>query len=648
MPKTQAVPPRPEYPRPQFQRADWLNLNGHWDFEIDPDDSGLERGLLNRPLSGEIVVPFVPESALSGVGTTEFMAAVWYRKRVRVPPAWSGKVLQLHFGAVDHDATVWVDGTEVARHRGGYTSFTADLGLVDRLGPRITITVRARDSHDGPQARGKQSPLAEPAWAFCMRSTGIWQTVWLEPVPMAHLTRPRITPLAALDGFLIETAVRGAGAGLAVRICLSMCGTPVALGEVVVGLDFGAAVFLPVPADRRRVWCIGDPFLYDLTVELVAEDGSLVDSVVSYAGLRSVAIDRKAILINGVPVFQRLVADQGYYPDGIYTAPTDADLIRDIELAMSAGFNGARLHQKVFEERYLYHCDRLGYLVWSEFPDWGVHDPTGAASGSVVAEWMEALERDYSHPAIIGWCPLNEVLQVPEDSITVLDDLTRALFLATKGLDRTRPVIDVSGYSHRVSLTDVYDVHNYEQDPDVYAQQMTKGWPASPFVNGQDGDELRTLGLTDRPLSVPYTGQPYFNSEWGGILWAPEVDDDQILSGYELPGATGSLMREIFAPRLVHSAEEFYARFEALAQVMLDDPNQFGYCYFELTDTYRELLGIYRFDRSEKLDPTRLHAIQSRPAAIEERDAGPSGWVAPAVTQIWNRSTAGSSEPADA
>ncbi|MFB4283196.1 glycoside hydrolase family 2 protein [Nonomuraea sp. MTCD27] len=593
--------PRPEYPRPQMVREDWLNLNGPWQFEIDAADSGLERGLRERELSGTITVPFAPESELSGVGHTDFMAAVWYRRTVTIPAAWAGRRTLLHFGAVDHDATVWVNGVEVARHRGGFSPFTADLSAVARPGEDATIVVRARDPRHGPQARGKQSTRYGNFECLYTRTTGIWQTVWLEPVPDVHLRRPRITPDVATSSFTVVVPLSGNRPGSSIRVTASDGDGAAATATARADVDLAPSVRLELPADRVRLWEPGDGFLYDLRVELLDDGGAVTDAVDGYAGLRSIAIDGKRVLINGRPVFQRLVLDQGYYPDGLMTAPTDAALRRDIELSVAAGFNGARLHQKVFEERFLYHADRLGYLVWGEFGDWGAatgHERQEPAA-SFVTQWLEVLERDVSHPSIIGWCPLNETSQAIDDHVTQLDDVTRGMFLATKLADPTRPVIDASGYSHRVPETDVYDSHNYEQEPVAFAGQLSGLGEDEPFVNRASGG---------RPMSVPYRGQPYFVSEYGGIWWNPE-----------LAGTEQDALRESswgYGQR-VRSEEEFHARFAGLTGALLDDPGMFGYCYTQLTDVFQEENGIYRFDRTTKLDVDRVRAVQSRPAAAE-------------------------------
>ncbi|WP_369056175.1 glycoside hydrolase family 2 protein [Kineococcus terrestris] len=604
--------PRPEHPRPTSRREDWLCLNGPWQFEVDAGDSGLERGLLHRPLTGTITVPFAPESQLSGVGVTDFLPAVWYRRTVEVPPAWAGRRVLLHFGAVDHDATVWVDGEEVVRHRGGFTPFTADLG--HRTG-ELTVVVRARDDHRGPQARGKQSTRYANHECVYTRTTGIWQTVWLEPVPDVSLARTRVTPDLAGSCFHLEQPLRRSGTGTAgdrrgwtVRAVLTDAGGEVASARVRADLDLSPRLVLTVPDDRVRWWGPDDPHLYDLRVELLDAAGDLVDALDSHAGLRSVSIDGKAVLLNGRPVFQRLVLDQGWYPDGLMTAPDDAALVRDIELARAAGFNGARLHQKVFEERFLHHADRLGYLVWGEFGDWGAReDGTATAweyqrpTASFVTQWLEALERDASHPSLVGWCGLNETHQPITDRITVLDDVTRAMFLAAKAADTSRPVLDASGYAHRVAESDVWDSHDYTQDPAAFRAEVGGLAQGRPHTNtGPDG----------QVWSLPYGGQPWFCSEFGGIWWRPdtEASDSSVDRGADSSWGYGQ------APR---DEEELHTRFAGLTAALLDDPLVFGYCYTQLTDVFQEQNGVYSFDRSTKLDVERVRAAQQRPAAVE-------------------------------
>ena len=591
--------PRSEYPRPQFSRDSWLCLNGLWEFEADPGDSRLERGLLERPLNAQITVPFCPESPLSGVDNPDFMNAVWYRRIVDIPSDWGDARVLLHFQAVDYDTTVWVNGVEVGRHRGGFTPFCCDLAGVAGPGQQATIVVRARDFTRPPQALGKQSPLYHNHSCLYTRTTGIWQTVWMEAVPVTALQRPRITPDVTNSCFHIEQRITNPRRGWTLRFRLLDSQGVVSETACSTDQDFAPQIVLDIPEDRRCLWRPGAPHLYDIEIELCDASGQIIDAARSYAGLRSVSVDGKAIRLNGDIVFQRLVLDQGYYPDGIMTAPSEEALVKDIELSMEAGFNGARLHQKVFEERFLYHADRLGYLVWGEFGDWGCggcgpsedHQQPGA---TYITQWLEALERDYSHPSIIGWCPLNETWQPTSDRIRVLDDVTRGMFLATKAMDGTRPVLDTSGYAHRVREADVYDSHDYDQNVETFKQRHDALAEGTPFINEWGGQNM----------SVPYNGQPYFVSEFGGIWWNPAAREGEDSWGY------GERPKTI---------DEFYARFEGLCSALLDNPDMFGYCYTQLTDVFQEQNGIVGFDRSIKFDMARLRKVQQKEAAIERQ-----------------------------
>jgi len=595
--------PRPEYPRPQFVRPDWLCLNGEWEFEIDNGDSGHARNLVSSHLSDKITVPFCPESPLSGLGHVDFMAAVWYRRTVQAPEEWKGRHVLLHFGAVDYDATIWVDGQEVMRHRGGWTPFSVALPKVTG-GDTFTVVVRARDDRHSPKPRGKQSQQYAPHGCHYTRTTGIWQTVWIEPVPEVSLRRPRLTPDVANGAFHLEQPLTQNQPGLTLHAALKDAEGAVATASVAAHLDLAPRLTLPIPEDRRRLWSVSDPHLYDLEISLRDADGTVIDSANSYAGLRSVAIDGVKVKINGEVVFQRLVLDQGYYPDGVMTAPTDEALIADIQMSQAVGFNGARLHQKVFEERFLYHADRLGYLIWGEFGDWGCggHGPASdhqKPGVTYITQWLEALARDYSHPSIIGWCPLNETAQRIGDSITVLDDVTQGMYLATKAMDTSRPVLDTSGYSHRVRGADIYDSHDYIDEKDysvgIVNFQKRHAQMAEGIVHKNDGTNW----------SVPYEGQPYFVSEFGGFKWVIESEQQLADTSWGYGGGPTTL-------------DDFYRRFQDVCDTLLDNPHMFGYCYTQLTDIYPELNGIYTFDRRPKFDAARLKAIQEKRAAIEE------------------------------
>ncbi len=595
--------PRTEYPRPQFMRKEWICLNGLWEFEIDAGNSGLERGLLNQRLADEILVPFCPESELSGIGNVDFMNVVWYRRHVFVPAAWGEKNVLLHFQAVDYDTTVWMDGEEVVRHRGSSTPFFANLGKC--AGRDIEIVVRARDFQQELKPEGKQSREYHNHTCHYTRTTGIWQTVWLEPVSDIYMQRPRITPVVANSCFLVEVPLSGNHDGLKIKAVLRDCEEIITVVEIDADLDLSPRLVLNIPKEQIKLWEVGNSFLYQIDFELIL-DGATIDCVESYAGLRSIAINGKKITINGKSVFQRLVLDQGYYRDGLLTAPTDEALRKDIKLSMLAGFNGARLHQKVFEERFLYHADQMGYLVWGEFCDWGCNagGPEGQnqiPTATYITQWLEEIERDYSHPSIIGWCPLNETWQVMTDRITELDDVTRGMYLATKAMDGTRPVLDASGYAHRILDADVYDSHSYEQDVTKFADLFSVPVePGKVFENGVDG----------KRQSYSYAGQPYFLSEFGGIWW------DEALANETAAGTDQSISWGYGErPRTI---EDVYERFEGMCSILLENMGYFGYCYTQLTDVFQEMNGVFDFDRNPKFDLERLSRIQQRKAAIED------------------------------
>ena len=574
--------PRPEYPRPQMVRDKWLNLNGPWEFEFDPGLSGIERGLFQAgSLRQEIQVPFCPESDLSGIGDIDFHPGVWYCREVSVPRDWPGERVLLHVGAVDHNARVWVNGREAGEHRGGYTPFTLDVTSLLRRGANV-LTIHAQDDTRSPWvAAGKQCPDYHSRRCHYTRTTGIWQTVWLEPVPETYIESLRLTPHLEGGQVIVEVRVGGRVSRGILQAQAFLEGKAVGEVEAPFAGQRAAAV---LPLRVVEPWGPGHPTLYDLRLTLSTQDGSR-DVVTSYFGLRSVALSERAILFNGRPLFQRLVLDQGFYPNGIYTAPTDDALRNDVVISQELGFNGARLHQKVFEPRFLYWADRLGYLVWGEFPSWGLDVSDPRALTVVLPQWLAALRRDYNHPAIVGWCPFNETQRDQDPQVI------QSVYHVTKAFDPTRPVIDTSGYQH--VETDIYDVHTYEQDPEVFA-----GLFAS-FAEGGEPFQRRP------DLDAPYAGQPYFVSEYGGIWWNPGQDGDKAW-GY------GGVQAR---PR---TQEEFLARYRALTEALLRHPRICAFCYTQLYDIEQEVNGLYAYHRRPKFESLRIREINVQRAAIEE------------------------------
>ncbi len=573
-----AAVPRPEHPRPDAFRPNWATLNGEWQFEIDHRGDGESRGLrTGKDLAQKILVPFCPESSLSGIGHYGKMTNVWYRRMFTVPPGMNGKRVRLHFGGVDYQSWVWVNGQFAGTHIGGNVGFAFDITRHLRDGDNEVVLRAFDDTASGRQPTGKQAHTVSEGCVYT-RTTGIWQPVWLEAVGDSFVENFSIVTDPDRARVLIEADINGAKSDLTLTVEAFANGKSV-------GKDTCPASWrdnrLVVDLKEKKLWQPGAPFLYDLKFTL-RSGGQVVDEVASYFGLRKVSIQGRAILINDQPVFQRLILDQGFYPDGIWTASTDEELRKDIERSMAAGFNGARLHQKVFEPRFLYWADKLGYLVWGEFSNWGFNFRPENYS-NFINEWTEILQRDRNHPAIIGWCPLNETPGAAAE-------LQNIIVRETKAIDPTRPVLETSGWTHTLLNAEVRDDHDYNQDPASFKLRWEK------FFTGTGGLVLPSrYGASAAGGDL---GVPFMVSEFGGIGWSTEGG-----WGY---GA---------GPKTI---EEFYARYQGLVDAQLDNPDLFGFCYTQLTDVEQEKNGLYYYDRRPKFDLKRLHAITSRPAAYEK------------------------------
>ena len=592
-----AAIPRPEHPRPDAFRENWTSLNGEWQFEIDDNADGEARGLTSgKDLNSKITVPFCPESKLSGLGHYDVMKHVWYRRAFEIPAAMRGQRVRLHFGGVDYQTWVWVNGQRVGTHVGGNVSFSFDITKFLRDGSNEIVVHAFDDTASGKQPTGKQTHTVSEGCVYT-RTTGIWQPVWLEAVGSSFVESFSVVPDPDHSRVLIDAAVNGDDANLTLT-------AEAFAGGKKVGSDSCPVSWrnhhLVVDLAQKKLWEPGAPFLYDLKFTLT-RNGKKVDEVASYFGLRKVSIEGRSILVNGKRVFQRLILDQGFYPDGIWTAPTDDELKKDIERSLAAGYNGARLHQKVFEPRFLYWADKLGYLVWGEFPNWGFNNkPENYAS--YINEWTEVLQRDRNHPAIIGWCPFNE-------TPAAAGELQQIVWRETRAIDPTRPVLETSGWSHTVGSAEVRDDHDYNQVP----ANFKKRW--EEFFTG--GSPLATPARYSAKATPPRAdlGVPFMVSEFGGTVWG------DLKTGWGYGAGPKDL-------------EEFYSRYEGLVGALLDNPNMFGFCYTQLTDVEQEHNGLYFYDRRPKFDLKRMHDITARPAAYEK--SGPTAGKAVAATEhVW-------------
>lgn len=569
---------RPEHPNPQWERSNWRNLNGEWEFDFDFGNTALERKLYEcekLPLS--IVVPFCPESDLSGIGYKDFISAVCYRKVITLSKEeLAGKVF-LHFGAVDYKSYIYVNGELVKKHIGGYSSFKADITSAIKEGENVIFVIAQDDLRSGEQPAGKQSSKFESYGCFYTRTTGIWQTVWLEFVPETYVKSAKYYPDAENGCLTVLGEVCGKGQ---VKITASYEGKEVASKVVKAG---GGKFAVTLELSEMHLWEPGCGRLYDLEITFGE------DRVKSYFGLRNVSLDNRYFYLNDKKVFQRFVLDQGFYPEGIYTAKSDEQLKKDIELSMAVGFNGARLHQKVFEKRFLYHCDKAGYMVWGEHANWGLDYTSPVGAENFICEWMEVVERDFNHPSIIGWCPFNESWGYYETRGK--HRILETTYRVTKQMDETRPCIAISGNYH-IDEMEIHDVHDYCNDFEVFKDNYLH--IAEGYINDQvrrgEGDVQK------------YKNNPVFVSEYGGFRW---VEKEEASQGWGYGDA----------PK---TKEEFMDRYQKYTDVLLDNPDLMGYCYTQLYDVEQEMNGIYTYAREEKFDTEALKAINSRIAAAEK------------------------------
>ncbi|MCX6880771.1 MAG: beta galactosidase jelly roll domain-containing protein [Verrucomicrobia bacterium] len=581
-PNTPAAVPRPEHPRPDLMREDWLTLNGEWQFEIDKAADGEARGLTyGKDLNAKIIVPFCPESKLSGLAipTKEHMKDVWYRRTFELTPAMQGKRVRIHFGGVDYRAWVYLNGQFAGSHVGENVDFKFEITKFLRAGSNEVVVKVLDDLSSGLQPGGKQSESDQSAGCFYTRTTGIWQPVWLEAVGSSFLESISVVPDPDNSRVIIDAKINGADPDLSLKA------EAFADGKLV-GSDTASGPWqnrLVIPLSEKKLWEPGAPFLYDLKFTLCSGKAT-VDELKSYFGLRKIAIDGRRFLINGKPVFQRLILDQGFYPEGLWTAPSDEALKNDIVMSMACGYNGARLHQKVFEPRFLYWADKLGYLVWGEYPNAGYgNQPQGFSA--VVNEWTEILLRDRCHPSIVGWCAFNENFEGS-------GELQQMIWHITKAIDPTRPALEASGWTHTLPNPEVRDAHDYTDRPaslhkrwmDYFAAPPEGPFPPARYYNPSSSNSDR--------------GVPFMISEIGGIGWGVPEGGWSYGQGPKTP-------------------DEFYARYQGTIDAMLDNPNLFGFCYTQLTDIEQERNGLYYYDRKPKFDAAKLCQITSRAAAYE-------------------------------
>ena len=586
---------RQEYPRPQLVRKQWLNLNGQWDFEFDDENVGLkEKWYTGQAFSQKIEVPFAYQAKLSGIGDPTSHDQVWYKREFSIPEAMKGKRIILHFGAVDYRSMVYVNGQLVGTHEGGHTPFSFDI--TDHLNGGVeTLVVRAEDpSEDETIPRGKQSWEPESRAIWYTRTTGIWQTVWLEAVHGSHIQKLRFTPLFDSGDVKIEFEIQEAFQGKTVEIDISFKDEKIATHtarphEIYTRLTvnlFNRKIFRTEYHGQGWTWSPEAPNLFDVTIK-VLEDGIVIDELESYFGMRKIHTENGMVYLNNKPYYQKLVLDQGYWPEGLLTAPSDDALKLDIELSKEMGFNGARKHQKVEDPRFMYWADKMGYLVWGECA--AATSYTEDAVARLTREWLEILERDYNHPSIVTWVPINESWGVPYVCNNEQQKHhTLAMYHMIKSLDPTRLVISNDGWD--ATKTDICGIHNYghghKDDTATHAYFQHALETKEVLLNAKHAARNVYTG------GFEHEGEPIMLTEFGGVAFKVGEDAgwgytsvttmDDYVSDYE------RIMKAVFASKILH-----------------------GYCYTQLTDVEQEINGILTYDRKPKCDLKEINRLNN-------------------------------------
>lgn len=567
--------PRSEHPRPDFERDNWMCLNGEWDFSLD-----------EKKFDRTIIVPFAFETELSGIGDKEFHKMVWYRKTFKLPERMKAKRVILHFGAVDYACDLWVNGTYIREHKGGQTSFSADITEAVAADDENVIELKVFDDYeDMEMPRGKQFWEQESRGIFYTRTTGIWQSVWIEAVEPLYLESCYITPEFDDKCVCFEYRLSRSGAS-AVEFSIAFEGK---FAACVSAVPNGKKGMVKVQLDQTGLkswnfeeelaWTPETPRLFDVEIRIYDEKG-VTDLVRTYFGMRKVSIDNGKFMLNNREYYQKLVLDQGYWEESLLTAPSDEAFIKDIELTKAMGFNGVRKHQKVEDPRYLYHADRLGLLVWGELGSAYLYSREYA--GRMYTEWIEAVKRDYNHPCIVAWTPLNESWGVQEIKADKYQQAhCNALVYMIKSVDTSRVVIDNDGWEH--TCGDLLTIHDYTASGKVLKKHFESLEAVLSLCPGR-----RSL-FAD---GWSYQGQPVLLTEFGGVRYVP-----------------GTEVKHSWGYCDASSAEEFADKYAEIMKAVHESPVIQGYCYTQLTDVEAEENGLLTYQRGLKMPLEKIRAI---------------------------------------
>lgn len=594
--KMEEIMTRSEYPRPQFVRKDWLCLNGCWEFAFDDDNKAdsehWESSAKTLPLT--IEVPFCYESRLSGIGDATMHDRMFYRRTFSIPQEWSGKRILLHFGAVDYQCRVYVNGLLCKEHTGGNTCFHVDItDYVIKEGTQ-TLAIKVFDPcRDESIPRGKQYWEEESAGIWYTRTSGIWQSVWLEPVSTYHITHVKYTPDIDRDMVTLEAEFSDYCENMYLEAEIRFQGELISHDTYLINNKnvFRRSIhlskdhiFYSMAHGNRRYWTPENPVLYDVVLTLHTA-GEVTDKVNSYFGMRKIHTKDGMTYLNNNPYYFKFVLDQGYWRDGILTAPSDDAFVTDIRLMKEMGFNGCRKHQKVEDPRFLYYADKMGFLVWGEMAAACIYTDKGVAD--YANEWFEILRRDYNHPCIVAWVPFNESWAVPNVAVDERQqNQTVGMYYLLKSLDPTRMVVNNDGWE--LTKSDICAIHNYAHGStnEPEKQEFFKRTLQEPSILlscTHAGKDVYAQGFS-------YEGEPILITECGGINYNSCAKDSW---GYTSAG----------------DEEDFLAQFRHVITNILKSDYVYGFCYTQLSDVEQETNGLLTYDRAPKCDPAKIKEI---------------------------------------
>lgn len=575
---------RTEYPRPQFQRDEWLNLNGTWKFAFDDDNIG-ETENWNTKLTNptEIQVPFTYETKASGIGDETFHPNVWYQRSFEVPLDQAGKRVVLRFQASDYLTKVWVNGEFVGTHVGGNSAFSFDITKFVKLNTQNELVVKVEDSFSTYQPRGKQRWIKDNFGCWYVQTTGIWQTVWLEFLNPQSIKHVKVTPDIDTNSVAFDYTLEGTiDSNVRLETTISFNGKEVkhfSIRSDRPNLHMKVDLLSEIHEWKVLLWSPEHPNLYDVTFRLYDHD-QLVDEVTSYFGMRKVSIKDGKVLLNNRPIYQKLLLDQGYWLDTMLTPPSDEAMLEDIEKTLQMGFNGVRKHQKLEDERFLYWCDKKGLLVWSEMA--ATYEFSDQAVENFTKEWLEVMQQHYNHPSIITWVPFNESWGVPNIATDKKQQaFTESIYYLSKSIDSMRPVIVNDGWEHTIS--DIITLHDYEELGDLFYERYKD---KDPILNNEIPHNNFKYAFAN---GYPYKGQPIIISEYGGIAFKDE-------SGWGYGNQ-------------VETEEAFLERYLNITNAIKKLPYVSGYCYTQITDVQQEINGLLKEDRTPKIDLEKIKAV---------------------------------------